>query len=522
MDDKQTYPLTVFLIKESKLALNELVSKDVSHIEIKNLGDFYYEDSKERKPKWCNLFNDYNLSLSSASASGLLLVEVVSRKFAVAFGPKGRHYLNKGVIEERFGLITTLNSVKESSIRSIDTKTLESEGMQTRIQSAMPVSADVFGLDVEKDLLRSVVGETEDKRLGSILVGRDSLRLSVKCSLSDIKDILKLILENYYKKDYQKKFPWIDNLREIGDIDKIKELNEALIQEINKEKPEKMWLTVPEILDWQDHGGFKFSMRKKDDDLFDDVYIAKFKESIGGQVDLEDMLDSMLYRFSQSNEYSSEHWRIFDCIYFEYSKDNETYFLTGGKWYSVNNSLVRTVNNYYVEYPKENWGIIFPDYNHNKELDYNEDLAKNNSALCLDQKSIQIEGKSRFEFCDVYGKERIMVHVKRYAISSALSHLFNQGLVSANFLMEEEFRKKINKELLSGDFAIKDIKKRPNSDSSCSYKIIFGIVSAVKGSLSLPFFSKLTLMHVSKTLNNLGFEFSVTKIYNAKPKKEDN
>ena len=31
-------------------------------------------------------------------------------------------------------------------------KTLETEGLQTRIQSAHPVSADTFGFDVEKDL----------------------------------------------------------------------------------------------------------------------------------------------------------------------------------------------------------------------------------------------------------------------------------------------------------------------------------------------------------------------------------
>lgn len=520
--NEKTYPLTIFLIKKNKCNSSNLVDKNIKSVQINNVGDFYYEDSQNGKPKWYNLFNDYNLPLFSSNASGLLLIEIRERKFAIAFGPKGRHYLNKGTIEERFGLITTLNSVEEGSMRSIDTKTLESEGIQTRIQSAMPVSAEVFGLDVEKDLLRSVVGKTEDKRLGNILVGRDSLRLSVKCNLNNLKDILDIVLENYQKKDYQKKFPWVDNLKEIGDIDKIKELNEVLIQEINKEKPEKLWLTIPEIMDWEDHGGFKFSSRKSDD-LLDDIYINTFKEKFNRKIELKDITTYAIYRFLQSNEFSNDHWRVYDCIYFEHSNSNETYFLTGGKWYSVNNNLVKSVNDYYDNYcPNDAWGIIFPDYNHKNENKYNKALAKKNSALCLDGKFIQIEGKNRFEFCDVYKKEKIIIHIKRYANSSALSHLFNQGLVSANFLMDEIFRTKINNELLTGDFIIKDTQKRPNSDASCEYKILFGIISKVKGTLNLPFFSKLTLMHVAKALTNLGFNFSLVKISNIKPNKEDN
>src|SRR4030042_1085923 len=252
MPSKKTYPLTLYLLKEEFTELAQFVQSGLNKVEINDFGTFFYRGSHKNIPKWISLFDGYNFPLFSSSASGLLLVKIKNRFFAITFGPEGRHFLNKGVTEERFGLITTLNSVKENSIRSVDTKTLESEGLQTRIQSARPVSADIFGLDVEKDLLNCIVGEPEDSKLGKILSGRDSLRVSVKCDLDDLKSILEIILRNYQKDNYREKFPWIDNLKEIRNSIKVDELNQELVSEINKELPEKIWLTIPEILDWND------------------------------------------------------------------------------------------------------------------------------------------------------------------------------------------------------------------------------------------------------------------------------
>lgn len=41
-------------------------------------------------------------------------------------------------------------------------------------------------------------------------------------------------------------------------------------------------------------------------------------------------------------------------------------------------------------------------------------------------------GASRIEFCDVLSDSGQRIHVKQYSGSSVMSHLFNQGLVSAS------------------------------------------------------------------------------------------
>ena len=52
-----------------------------------------------------------------------------------------------------------------------------------------------------------------------------------------------------------------------------------------------------------------------------------------------------------------------------------------------------------------------------------------------------------------------------------------------------------------------------------SYEIIFAIISNTKSNLNIPFFSRLTLMHVSRSLTNLGFKVSLVKIKNLKNEK---
>ncbi|MCK4326488.1 TIGR04141 family sporadically distributed protein, partial [bacterium] len=346
---KKTHSLTIYLIKEPFTQEKSIVNNGLNEKEIDGIGKLFYKNSNTGNPSWMKLFKGYDIeNLFSSSASAALIVSTHNRFFAVTFGPAARHFLKKGVWEERFGLLTTLNSVKKDSIRSIDTKTLESDGMQTRIQSARPLAADNFGIDVEKDLIRSVTGESKDiTKFGKSLSGKDSLRVTLECDLNNLKDFLTNFLEQFKKDDYKTEFPWIDALKEINDLSKITRLSEKLLDEINKSVPNKLWLTVPEILDWTDHGGFKYSHRKRDG-LLDDIHVDTFKEYLDCElIELYHLTENSIYRFSQSNEYQKDHWRVYECLYFEYSEGNETCFLTGGKWYAVKNNLVRTVEDYY-------------------------------------------------------------------------------------------------------------------------------------------------------------------------------
>lgn len=66
-------------------------------------------------------------------------------------------------------------------------------------------------------------------------------------------------------------------------------------------------------------------------------------------------------------------------------------------------------------------------------------------CFCAVDKKLISTGVSQnnIEFCDIYTSEKQMIHIKRYGGSSVLSHLFNQGLVSANLFITKQFESKI-------------------------------------------------------------------------------
>ena len=50
-------------------------------------------------------------------------------------------------------------------------------------------------------------------------------------------------------------------------------------------------------------------------------------------------------------------------------------------------------------------------------------------------------GLTKIEFCDLYGRDKEIVNIKRYTGSSELSHLFQQGVVSGELFAREQGNK---------------------------------------------------------------------------------
>jgi uncharacterized protein (TIGR04141 family) len=128
----------------------------------------------------------------------------------------------------------------------------------------------------------------------------------------------------------------------------------------------------------------------------------------------------------------------------------------------------------------------------------------------MDRKNILYGGgASKIEFCDLYTRRNEIVHVKRYGGSGTLSHLFAQGSVSATlFLSDQRFRKEINK-LLPTSHRLRTVDGPPQANN---YEIAYAIASKASGPLGLPFFSRVTLRHTYKQLQNMGYRVTLNKI----------
>ena len=116
---------------------------------------------------------------------------------------------------------------------------------------------------------------------------------------------------------------------------------------------------------------------------------------------------------------------------------------------------------------------------------------------------------SPIEICDLYTKNKEFVHIKHYGGSGVLSHLFNQGVVSAElFSMHSSYREKMN-DKLPVEFRVK------NPDQPIipeEYTVIFGIISDTKDALEIPFFSKVSLRNSYHRLKLYRYEVYFQKI----------
>ena len=511
-----TNKISVLLIKEQIDNVAEII-KDGCTSEQIGVGTFYYKHSFTHQPKWVEKFFGNQLHggehLKSSSVQGVLIIQRDymdgSRFFAICFG-YGRNLINPDAIEERFGLITTLNSVDDKSIRSIDINSLEAIPKSNRIQSSKLSDIPNFNIDVEKDLLRAVTGKCQIESLGKNISGSDPLCISTEVDVDSVGDVLDVCYEQYKLEKYKEHFAWIDQIARIKSSHLIGQLNNELIDRLNNGNIDKIWMSIPEIIDWQNFHELKLSSRG---DSVDDIDITTvLSEVYNNQIENIERLKSKTAKVYDSDDRIIFKWSYFKCLYAEIELNAEQYILNNGQWYHVNTDFVQSINAYYDNVEISNIDLI--DYTHKNEGEYNIAAAKeSDNFLCMDKKLVSsgVTGND-IEFCDIYTLNKQMIHIKQYGGSSVLSHLFNQGLVSGTLLVNKNFRQRVNAKLLNRWKLPVDEK----IDTS-NYEIIFGIISKYQDERPhIPFFSKITLKNVATTLQNYGYKVSLKRILDTK------
>jgi uncharacterized protein (TIGR04141 family) len=514
-NDVPTNKLTVYLIKQEITELVDIVDTRQEPLPIEGVGYFVSVDSHQHKPNWAtNFFGstlDDNQNIFNSSAKGALIVPINTvdgtRYFALAFG-FGRYLLKEGVVEERFGLKVTLNSVNANSFRSIDKTTLSSIPKHSREQMSKKVTPAEFGIDIEQDLVNSVTGESRDELLGKTVTGKDALSVSVKVDLQNVQEFLEHCYRRYKSTDYRTDFGWIDQIAEVRDKTIQDQLNTELISKIAANDLEKIWMSVPEVVDWSDVAGFRY-IRGVRGDLYDDLDVPTFLAELQRAPEIEELRANSIFAVSASTEEVLHKWPALQCMYAECRVNNKLYILNNGKWYEIADSFCQEVDRDYANIPRS--AIMFPDCEINDEGTYNRQAVNQiPDSCCMDRQLISYGGgRSSIEFCDIYTSGGKMIHVKRYGGSSVLSHLFSQGVVAGElFVTDPDFREKLNT-VLPESHKLEDPQDRPITPE---HEIVFAIISQSLNELDIPFFSKVNLRNARRRLTGYGYSVSLKKI----------
>jgi uncharacterized protein (TIGR04141 family) len=190
---------------------------------------------------------------------------------------------------------------------------------------------------------------------------------------------------------------------------------------------------------------------------------------------------------------------------------NEIYLLNNARWFRIAADFVQRISEAVERIPER--ALPVPMYSDKSEGAYCQRVAQDapTSFALMDQHLIGYSNlPTRIEFCDLYSSQnKQLIHLKRYSGSSALSHLFAQGVVSARlFSSDIDFRREVNR-ILPEPHRLRDAEPRPTQGE---YEVVYGIISQSKKKLSLPFFSRVNLKNAYSNLTSIGYRVSVSKI----------
>jgi uncharacterized protein (TIGR04141 family) len=325
----------------------------------------------------------------------------------------------------------------------------------------------------------------------------------------NIVDFLSHCLDRYRSEDYKVNFEWIDQIAEVRNKRIEEALNSALVERINGGQIDKIWMAVPEVINWSDISGFRYKQQRRGD-LKEDLDISEFVATFDGRpIDLDVLKTSDVFAISVQTDSELMRWSAFRCIYAEIELAGKIYVLNGGKWYEIARDFTDQVKQDFDGMPEAN--IQLPDYVSGDELAYNQGAAAAlGGACCMDQQVVQHGGgHGKVEFCDVLTTSGEIIHVKKYGGSGVLSHLFAQGVVSGElFASDGEFRRKLNDKLPIG-YKLADPAIRPDL---ARQEIVYAIISKSTDPLDIPFFSKVSLRNARRRLQGLGYSVAKKKI----------
>lgn len=495
-----------------------------------------------RKPVWVEFlesgFGTLEQIPESVNNSAVLIVAVKrgkqDRHFAFTFG-FGRFLLRPGSYDRNYGMRVALNAVypkwdhredmDPNRLRSVDSKTVAANTLRTRRQADRRATFESFDVDIQRDLLAGLTGIPFKESLwGRRITGADALYLGVPTEFGEIGDLCDQI-ERFSKK-IPPEFSWVDKIYAVRDSAVIDKLQNRIVEMIRNDDVQSLELAAPELIEWGAIAEFAFSFNSKT--RFEEPSLADYINELESNDKLDALVPKHLtssHRMIAFDQAGTEihHWTIFKCLSGELKFEKKTYLLSEGDFFEVSQGYLDDLNAD-IGHLKEFKGSLPSYLPREEEGHFNERAAAaSGECLLLDRKTVRLSSHtSPVEICDILTRDRALLHVKRKLNSSSLSHLFAQGLVSADLLlMSDEFRRKVRRVVVTAENACKRAGRfsrmfPANSGITPSEFTVVYAIMAKWGNRSLaealPFFSKVNLRRCTQDLLRMGYRASYKRI----------
>ena len=498
----------------------------------------YVWEGSPQPPAWLGFlqegFGTHVFVPDTTQSRALLVVKAffrVDRLYCVPFGG-GRFQIRKDVIDRRYGLRVALNSLYEGDnrtdeltiaprIRQVESKTVAANTMRTVRQSNRTTDFEDFELDPEYDQLASVTGQPADPTWARRIRGADSIRIARRTRFEELGALCRRIASLHEGKDYKRRFDFVDRFEGISDPSRIAELEDR-VRESLRTHPDGWALVVPGIQDFDAVASYRVTFPNADPLEMPDPTIPDLVDHVGSESLADDAVGILVESLDEAGDRIAQH-PLFGCLDGQLIHDEWTTQLESGVFYAIEADYLAEIDAAITAIPLSD--VDLPDSvrtRENGELieieegEYNDLAAKPVDRFLLDKKTVRVSSKtSPIEVCDVLTLDRHLIHVKRKFSSSSLSHLFGQGYVSSELLVDsQEYRERIRDKIgpLEPEFQalFPDSGVVPQD-----WKVVYAIVGDWGGAppaKKLPFFSKINLLNHARGLRRLGFAVELAKV----------
>lgn len=473
------------------------------------------------RPTWVSFVEEQAGTQSdriiASGAGAVVFLPVGARTMAICFG----HIhlaLQDDAFERQFGLKVTLNSVPRDGLRTLDLATPDAVTFQKRVQASKDSDLQEFGVDMLRDLARVAGGTPSDTQFARFLAGRDGLSITCKVGSDDLLAKCEQILTVYGSNEYKQRFAWIDNMQIVRDKATIESLDLKLFNALGalrNGRESALHMAPPEVVNYEEGNLLHYNGFGSGGTNFHSLSIEDYVSELN-RCRFEGTIDEIREKHyvrtkSASSETFKEHWKVYQCFTFETSlgsrQNLNSYVLFSGSWYCIERDFKRQVEERFARIPKVN--IIGPTECQNERELIAHLTQSRSDLLCLDQVKINPRGVryANIEPCDFFSDAKQFIHLKDGHSSGPISHLWAQGVVSAEALVSDpDFRKKLRdvvkkrrRSVLALLPAIDGRVKRSD------YTVVYGIMRKPyrNGELDLPFFSKVSLQAAVDRIDQL-------------------
>ncbi|RKG52033.1 hypothetical protein D7X30_35010 [Corallococcus sp. AB011P] len=494
----------------------------------------YFVKTEPRPPKWLKFIESYVSTketehLSNHTASALVLLKVTTHEGPRFFGMSagfGHLFINKDNIELNFGLITALNSVDPTKLRTIDSKKLGVQTLQKREASNLETKLGEFGFEFDSEILHIVSGTCIDETLGARIGGSDSLNLHTKLDFEELPAKCATLFKRYRSDSYKQAFSFIDHVK-LEKSSRIKQqLDDQMLDVLNKRRSAPhVSVAYPDQIDYNECVSYLIS-GKGGSSIVDEITLQRIYDYIGKEtLTIDDLKKIKIFGLSDldRNSRRTEIEPLYAYLTHEAKLGDRRYILSNRRWYEVDRDYLEKLDRDLKEYVRFSSTPILPPWrlSQNKkgvwvhdEGDYNKACGADKNFLLLDRKLYSFgtgHGGSRVEVADLFHRPSSkLLCVKKLSSSATLNHLLAQATVSAELFSDmEQYRERFLASVAT-HWGI----AKPAQDFIRTLKFVYAIGTQETVPLLdlLPVFSKVMLMKHIRLLQRARFDVELAQV----------